>query len=327
MSKDDLTAEASRVHGEAIVIDGMTNSGMTSAYFECIRKGGITATMIPVSVSAPFRKTIDQLSALLKLVDENREKVSIIRKSEDILEAKREGKLGLIFVLEDSRQLEDDLDLLRVFWALGIRRMQLVSIMQNSMGSGKRERHDSGLTTLGIRAIERMEQSGMLIDLCHCADRTFRDAMEVVKKPVVLSHSNPKGAYDHGNNVSDEQLSMVAKNGGVIGISGLPYFVAAQNPTIDQVMDHIDYVAKRIGIDHVGIGLAIFENHPLSFYDQFKPREHIYGPAPWKWPKGIETIESFPNLTEKLLERGYSEANVRKVLGDNFLRVFKEVWG
>lgn len=321
----DLKTEAARIHSESIVIDGMSNAALTGDYFQRIVKGGISASMVPVSVSASFRKTIDQLSFLMNLVEDNRETVCIIRKASDIVEAKRAGKLGLILVLEDTRQLEDDLSLLRIFRELGIRRMQLVGTVQNSMGSGKRERHDSGLTNLGIRAIEAMEQMGMLIDLCHCADKTFAEAMQVVRRPVVLSHSNPKGCYQHGNNVSDEQLEMVAENGGVIGISGLPYFVAANSPTIDHVIDHVDYVVKRIGIDHVGIGLAIFENHPLSFYDQFKAREQIYGPAPWKWPKGIETIEDFLNLTVKLLERGYSEVDINKILGGNFLRVLQEV--
>ncbi|MFH1485292.1 MAG: membrane dipeptidase [Chloroflexota bacterium] len=327
MSARDMKAQAHRIHQEAVVIDGMNNALMSGDYFRSIMKAGITATMVPVSISATFRQTVDQLSSLLKLVNEHQNRVSISRQTEEIRQAKQEGKLGLILVLEDSRQIEDNLDLLRAFWELGIRRSQLVYVMQNSMGCGKGERHDSGLTRLGVQAIKRMEELGILVDLCHCADRTLREAMEVAERPVVLSHCNVRGAYAHPNNLTDDHLEMVAKNGGVIGIASVPFYVAAEMPTIDQVIDHIDYVKSRIGIDHVGIGTAIFEGHPLSFYDQFKLPEDIYGKPPWPWPKGIETIERFPDLTQKLLERGYSEEDTKKVLGGNFMRVFRDVWG
>ncbi|MBI2906562.1 MAG: membrane dipeptidase [Chloroflexi bacterium] len=319
-------AAAKRIHREAIIIDGMNNARMSGEYFQSIIKAGITATTIPVSISATFRQTVDQLSGLLKLMDENKERVQVVRRADEIMEAKRQGKLGLILVLEDARQMEDDLDLLSVYREMGIRRMQVVYVMQNSLGCGKGERHDSGLTKLGVQAIERMEELGILIDLCHCAERTLQEALQVVRKPVVLSHSNVKGVYGHPNNLSDAQLEMIAKNGGVIGIASVPFYLAAKDPTLDQVVDHIDYVKKRIGLDYVGIGTAIFEGHPLSFYEQFKLPEDIYGKPPWPWPKGIETIVQFPNLTQKLLERGYSEGEMKKVLGENFLRVFRQVW-
>ncbi|MBI2907494.1 MAG: membrane dipeptidase [Chloroflexi bacterium] len=320
-------ARIRRLHSEAIVIDGMNNARMTGGYFRSMMDGGITATMIPVTISAPFRQTIDQLGELLKLVDENSDRVHIIRRAPEIEEAKRQGKLGLILALEDTRQLEDDLNLIRIYWELGIRRMQLVHRLQNTMGAGKAERHDSGLTRFGVQAIERMEKVGMLVDLSHCPPKMLSDAMEVVTRPVVLSHSNVKAVFDNPYNLSDDQIEMVARNGGVIGISGLPYFVAEREPTIDNVMDHIAHVEKRVGIDHVGIGLAIFEGHPASFYDQRDRSKDAYPPPPWTWPQGIETIALFPNLTHKLVERGYSEGAIKKILGGNFLRVFKEIWG
>lgn len=323
----EATGERARkIHSEAIVIDGMNNSAMTGSYFESILRGGMTATNIPVSISAPFRETIRQLCDLLNLVDKHSDKVCVIKKAGDILEAKRQGKLGLILALEDTRQLEEDIDLLRIFYDLGIRRMALVYLNQNSVGTGKRERHDAGLTSFGVKVIQRMEDLGILIDLCHCSDRMLAEATEVVKKPTVFSHCNVKAVYPYMKNLSDEQLEWLATSGSVIGISGGGSVSEASERTVDKIVDHIDHVRNQIGIDYVGIGLAISEGRSPSFYEKLLPKE-IYGVRPRPPAKGIETIERFPILTEKLVERGYSEAEIKKVLGGNFLRVFQAVWG
>lgn len=323
------SAHARELHESAIIIDGMNNSQMTGEYFDKLRRAGITCTMHPVAISTPFRQAIRQLCDFLNLVDQNRDKVLIVRKADDVLQAKREGKVGMVMVLEDTRQIEDDIDLIRIFHELGIRRMQLNYTTQNSVSCGKGDRpgHDSGLSAFGVRVVQKMEQVGMLIDLCHCSPRTLREAYEVVKKPAVLSHINVKGVYAHPGNLTDEELEMAKKNGGVIGISGAPFYVKDRTPTVDDIIGHIDYVKRKVGVDTVGVGLAIFEGHPPEFYHQFNLPEDRYGKPPWTWPKGIETIERFPVIMEKLLERGYTDAEVKKVMGENFLRVFRQVWG
>lgn len=321
-----LADVATRIHREAVAVDGMNNASMSGEYLLTMIEAGISATMIPVSITAPFRRTIEQLSRLLKVLDEHADKALIVRNTDDVLRAKREGKVGLALVLEDTRQIEDDLDLLRIFWQLGIRRMQLVYGNQNSMCSGRSDRRDAGLTRLGAQAIERMEKLGILVDLSHCPPTSMAEALEVASKPVVLSHVNVRGVYNHPNNVPDEQLDMVARNGGVVGISGVPFYVAPGKPNIDQLVNHVVYVEKRIGIDHVGIGTAIFEGHPLSFYEQFNLPEELYGKPPWTWPEGIHSIKDFPSITTTLLARGYSEGAVRKILGENFMRVFQAAW-
>lgn len=327
MTTVELKPETIRIHRDAIVVDGMNNGRMSSEYFDKMLKGGITASMVPVTISAPFRETIRRLCDLLNLVEQNSEKVSIINKTSDIVEAKRLGKLGLILVLEDSRQLEDDIDLVRIFRDLGIRRMQLVYTIQNSAGCGKGERHDSGLSKFGVKLIEKMEELGILIDLCHAAPKTLKEAMEVIQKPAVFSHANVQGVYAHANNQTDEDMKWLAKNGGVIGIAGGGGAWKVAERTIDRIVDHIDYVRDRIGIDYVGIGLAIFEGHSPEFYSQFDLPPEIFGQWPRPPAKGIESIELFANFTQKLVDRGYSEVDIEKVLGGNFLRVFNEVWG
>ncbi|MCL5958428.1 MAG: dipeptidase [Chloroflexi bacterium] len=327
MTTVERKQEAIRIHRDAIVVDGMSNGRMSSEYFDKMLNGGITASMVPVTISAPFRETIRRLCDLLNLVERSFDRVSIVKKTDDILDAKRQGKLGLILVLEDSRQLEDDIDLLKIFRDLGVRRMQLVYTIQNSAGCGKGERHDSGLSKFGVKLIEKMEELGILIDLCHAAPKTLKEAMEVIRKPAVFSHANVQGVYGHRNNQTDEDLEWLARNGGVIGIAGGGGAWKVAERTIDRIVDHIDYVRDRIGIDYVGIGLAIFEGHSPEFYDQFDLPPEIFGQWPRPPAKGIESIELFGNFTEKLVERGYSEADIKKVLGENFLRVLRNVWG
>jgi membrane dipeptidase len=168
----------------------------------------------------------------------------------------------------------------------------------------------------------------VLIDMCHCGPLTHADAANILTKPAIWSHTNVRAIHDHPNNLTDEQLDAVARNGGVIGISGIPFYTGTPGATIDRVIDHVDYVRDRIGIEHVGIGLAIFENHPPAFYDQFATLpEDVYGVAPWSWPPGISTISDFPNLTAALLQRGYSEGDVELIMGGNHMRVLEAAWG
>lgn len=328
-TRAQASAHARQLHESAIVIDGMNNSRMTGQYFDALRRAGVTCTMHPVSITTPFRQAVRQLCDFLNLVDRNKDKALVVRGADDVLRAKKEGKVGIVMALEDTRQIEDDIDLIRIFHELGIRRMQLNYTTQNSVGCGKGDRpgHDSGLSAFGVRAVQKMEEVGMLIDLCHCSPRTLREAYEVAKKPAVLSHINAKGVYAHPGNLTDEEIEMAKKHGDVIGISGAPFYVKDRTPTIDDLIEHIDYVRRKAGVDTVAVGLAIFEGHPPEFYYQFNLPEDRYGKPPWTWPLGIETIERFPAITEKLLQRGYTDAEVKKVLGENFLRVFRQVWG
>lgn len=329
MSTSDtaVTDRARELHKQSVVVDGMNNAGLTGEYFDQILAGGVTAAMVPVSITDPLVVAVDKILALRELVEEHANRVLIVESVADIHQAKQESKLALILALEDTRPLEKDLRKIQMFRDLGVRRMQLVYTTLNDVGSGAGDRVDSGLSRFGIEVVGEMERRGMLIDLSHASPTTHADALAVVEKPCVWSHTNVQGVFDHANNLSDEQLDAVARNGGVVGISGVPFYTGPADATIEHVIDHIDYVKTRIGVDHVGVGLAIFENHPLSFYDRFASLPvDVYGQAPWTWPDGISTISEFPSITEALVRRGYSDAEIESILGGNFLRVLGSAW-
>ncbi len=323
-----VTTDHANVYQSSIVIDGMNNARMTAGYLRRMLQAGVSVAMVPVSITDTFNGAIEKILALRELVKENSNLVTIVESVDDIRALKSSNRLGLILALEDSRQLDRDTRKVKLFYDLGIRRMQLMYTSLNDAGCGGGERIDTGLSRFGINLIKSMEECGMLIDLCHCSSGSLRDAVSVATKPAIWSHKNVRGVYNHPMNLSDEELDLVAKNGGVIGISAIPWCAGEQGKvTLRNVLDHVDYVAKRIGAQFVAIGLAIFENHPPEFYERFAnlPPDK-YGNVAGPWPLGISSVDEVPSVAEGLFRRGYSDEDVRAILGGNYLRLLEQVW-
>jgi membrane dipeptidase len=318
--------QAASLHREAVVIDGMNNAGLTPDYFAQMIAGGVTAAMVPVSISDTFVVAVEKILALRKMV-ESSDTALIVEEQRDIALAKSTGRVGLILALEDARQYDKDLRKVDLFRRLGVRRSQLVYTTLNEVGCGAGDRIDSGLSKYGVDLIGELERCRILIDLSHAGQQTLEDALQVVTRPCVWSHCNVQGIFGHKNNLTDDQLTAVAENDGVVGVSGVPFYTGGAEVTLSEMIDHVDYIIERIGVDHVGIGLAIFENHPQSFYDQFASLPvDVYGTAPWEWPTGISTVSEFPNLTAELIRRGYPNEDILKIIGGNMLRVCTNAW-
>lgn len=317
-----------QLYRSAIVIDGMNNAALTPEYLRRMRDAGVTAAMVPVSITDTFQGAIERILHVREIVVSCEDAVAIVDTVDDLHTLKADNRLGLILALEDSRQLEKDLRKVRLFRDLGVRRMQLVYTTVNDAGSGAGDRVDCGLSRFGVELVKEIEASNVLLDLCHASPASLKDALEVAASPAIWSHINMRAVFDHPNNLTDEQLDLVAANGGVVGISGVPFYTGGPDVSLSTVIDHVDHAVKRIGIEHVGIGLAIFENHPPSFYDRFANLpEEIYGSPPWTWPTDISTVSEFPNIATALAGRGYNDDEVRAILGGNHLRVMQAAWG
>jgi membrane dipeptidase len=284
--------------------------------------------------SDDLRALLTSIYGYLSYFELQADRVVHVLTAEDVARAKREGKLGIIFGVQGlASKIHDDLTLLRILHKLGLRVAQLTNNERNSLGCGCLEVPDGGLTQLGRACVVEMNHLGMVVDVAHAGGRTARDAIEVSSAPCVVSHANAYGLRDNPRNVRDDVLRALGERGGVIGITAYSPFCETQRgrrPTLDDVVDHVTYVADLIGIDHVGIGSDFFETESeirFAHHSQSYPDVRGgYGSIDAIYAEGFERIDRFPRLTETLVRRRFPDADIVKVLGGNFLRVFSAVW-
>ena len=250
----------------------------------------------------------------------------------DFARVKASKKVAVILGLQNAEHFRrpDDVNF---FHALGQRVSQLTYNSRNLIGNGSTERRDEGISDFGVAIIERMNTVGMAIDVSHCGDRTTLDAFELSKKPVLITHSNCRVlAHGHPRDKTDEAILAVGKGGGVMGITGVRMFVSDKEPTtIESVLDHFDHVAKLIGPEHLGVGSDI----DLHGYDAMPPELNKRLRAGYKGSygfrekidiEGLNHPKRMFDLTEGLIRRKYSDANIEGILGGNFRRVLTKIW-
>jgi membrane dipeptidase len=304
------------------------------------------------------RHTLDLIDSVYEQAERHRDRMMMAFSTDDIERAHKQKKLAALMGIEGGHSIENDVHVLRDFYRLGVRYMTLSWSNTNEwadssgdVNNPKIEHHD-GLTEGGKQIVLEMNRLGMLVDISHVADKTFYDTIAVTKAPVIASHSSARALTDHPRNMTDDMLRAVAKNGGVVQVNFYNAFIddnyrkAAEaqkkdrdaavdvfqeqmkaagktvtyidndrierewsakipRPPFKSLIDHIDHIAKVAGIDHVGLG---------SDYDG------VSGAL----PLGIDSVADLPKITQALLDRGYSADDIRKVLGGNLMRVFRE---
>ena len=229
---------------------------------------------------------------------------------DEIVKAKKAGKVCGLLSMEGAEPLMGDIGVLRVYYRLGMRMLSFAWNYRTPFADGlNAKRSESKLPELGVQALEEMGRLGIIFDVSHLADSVFWDVADVMRGPFIASHSNARALCDHARNCTDDMIRAIADHGGVLGMNYAPAFVVkgGVGATVEHLVDHIDHIVKLVGPDHVGLG---------SDYDGIG--------AP---PKGIETVDKTPNITRVLVKRGYSDEDILKILGGNHMRVFKEVIG
>jgi len=250
----------------------------------------------------------------------------------DLDRIKQSGKIGILHGLQNSEHFKtpNDVDFFR---ALGQRVSQLTYNARNMIGNGSTERRDEGISDFGVAIIERMNKVGMAVDVSHCGDRTTLDAFEISKKPVLITHSNCRAlAPGHPRCKADEAIKKVGAAGSVMGITGVRMFVKNEEPTtIEDLLNHFDYVAKLIGADHLGVG----SDMDLYGYDAMPPDQNKRLRAGYKGSygfrekidiEGVNHPQRMYDLTEGLIRRKYSDKDIEGILGGNFKRVLTQIW-
>ncbi len=301
------------------------------SYLDRLRGSGVDVINITLAAhSDSFEKTLNMMYHYFNLMSATPDSTMQIETVEDIRTAHREGKIGIIFGSQTGTLVERDISRWTLLHKLGLRVCQITYNERNDLGDGCMEPENRGLTSYGRQAVQEMNRLGIVVDLSHVGERTALDATEYSTKPVIYSHSNAKALTPSRRNLTDEQMRAVAATGGVVGISSfsmMTYRELGERPTLEDYLNHIDYAVGLLGVDHVGIGSDIFESYTeLSWTSSTK---RMY-PMPYdyetKVAKGFMYVSELPNVIRGLVTRGYSDTDMEKILGGNWLRVFKEVW-
>ncbi|MGY4397573.1 membrane dipeptidase [Sphingomonas sp. UYAg733] len=306
---------------------------LTAQQIADFRSCGITGFHNSEGIGGPQAReeALTFLAAWQGFAGRNSDLFSLVGSVHDLDRAKKERKIGMIMGIQNAEQFSAPEDVL-LFYRLGLRCAQLTYNSQNLIGSGSTDRVDGGVSDFGESIIAAMNAAGMLVDVSHSGDRTTLDAIKLSKQPIAITHSNCRALSHHPRAKTDEAILALGKTDGVMGISGVRMFVKDKDPTtLSDMVDHIDHVVKLIGIDHVGIG----SDADLNGYDDMPPDQYARLKASYKASYAFREkidIEGFDHpmkmfdLTEELIRRGWSDANIALVLGGNFRRLLGAVW-
>ena len=338
----------------AIIIDALggagdpyTDEGVTRlsdrGWAETVATGVtvVRDTVFPVgNVADPWAEYEKDVTAKHDLIGANPDRLLLVRSAADILKAKREGKFGVVIGTQDTSMVGPELDRLAQLKKDGVMTVQLTYNNRNLAGDGALEPANAGLSKLGRATIERIEVEKLLLDLSHGGQRTMAEAAAHAKRPLVISHTAARALYDHPRNTDDATIRAVAEKGGVVGVYFMPFLTADSHPKAADVIAHIEHVARVAGEDHIGLGT---DNGvlPMTLDDAAKERLKIWqlarikagiaspGEAVGVYPMVAElnSVDRYRRVADMLAKRGWSQARLEKLMGGNFLRVYREAWG
>lgn len=347
---EGISEEAWQLYRDAIVIDGC--AGWLHRANWITDEAGLTAIglTIPIVFDNEGGSAIWETINLHEVVHRSSDKLMLISTAEDILTAKAQGKTGIYYAAQHPdfllhRSIESSV---AVYQKMGLRTLQIAYNTRSFAADGSRTYSNDGMTSQGKMLIRAIEDAGVTVDLSHVGSKSCIEAMKYISKPVIYSHSNPVTMFPHPRNITDEQIKLCAESGGVIGVAGYPEIMWDGRilPCVERFVDIICYIADLVGVDHVGIGSDLpaeagahdrQEAWDIGEGYSGKDSPNPYG-SPYRYCYeagwGIETIDirgfnslaNFPNLAEHMLRRGFSHEEIRKILGLNFLRVFRETW-
>ncbi|MBI9046771.1 MAG: dipeptidase [Anaerolineaceae bacterium] len=344
---NNLMQKAFKLHEQTIVVDSHHDilkeilesrqkglRGRINQYWAPkLRHGGVNVQVFPIYVDSEFlpelatRKTLQMAEAFNADLEDDNSHVVKVTSYKEAIKAVNNGKIAGFLAIEGAEGLGTDIDLFHTFYRLGVRMIGLTWNHRNQFADGTGEQATGGgLTKLGFAAIKEMDRLNILIDASHINETCFYQILETSSNPIVASHSNSRGIYDHPRNLSDDQIKALAQNDGVMGLLIHPGIIDPKNPTISRVVDHIAYVADLVGIEHIGIGTDFLEDALAIPIDEIMAKQAMIDIEVLKnGIEGLNRIDELHNLTIELIKRGFSDADINKVLGENFLRVFEKV--
>jgi membrane dipeptidase len=338
---------------KALVVDALGSPGgsssgegdtpLSAADVADLRASGVTAVNLTVGAvgGGPevFADTFERIGYWEREIDAHPDVLLKVRSAADLDRAKASGRLGIIYGFQDATPLGEDLNRVKIFSRFGVRIIQLTYNRRNLLGDGCLESANAGLSRFGQQVVEAMNQQGLLIDLSHCGHRTTLDGITSSKQPVAITHAGCAAVTDLPRNKTDEELRLLAKRGGVIGIYMMPFLRSHGQPTSADLIRHVEHAVDVCGEDHVGIGsdgvvsrVELTPEFIKRHREDVANRRRLGISAPgeeddvYTFLPDLNGPRKLDRLAGLLLARGHSESRVTKILGGNFARLFREVW-
>lgn len=326
MFKDETNSRAGRLHRESVVVDAHCDtltamleqnrrlgdaSGQGQVDLRRLRAGGVrvqffAAFIAPEYKNSALKRTLGLIDLFYREAEDNKNELRPVTNLGEIEKAAADGKIAAILTVEGGEALEGSLEVLRILYRLGVRSLTLTWNGQNELGEGVGKGDGgAGLTPFGLMVVGEMNRLGMLIDVSHLSESGFWDVLRASGQPVIASHANCRALCDHPRNLRDPQIRALADKGGVLGVTFVPDFLNRKGASLEDVLDHISHAAAVGGVDCVGLG---------SDFDGIS-----------ELPAGLGDCSALPLLTEGLLDRGYSDEAIKKILGGNILRLIGQV--
>ena len=268
-------------------------------------EGGVSAQIFAIYVPPEYlpgagaRRALQYVDAFYREIEENSDRLVFATSGTDVEEAYEEGKIAALLSIEGGEALDGRIELLRIFYRLGVRLMTLTWSLRNEIADGAFEgRTGGGLTRFGVQVVEEMDRLGMVVDVSHLAEAGFWDVMEISTKPVIASHSNSKALCSHPRNLTDDQARAIAQKGGVIGVNFAGHFLGEGRRSLAGVVDHIDHFSSIIGPEYIALG---------SDFDGL----------PWEQlPDELKDVSQLPKVAEELAVRATQSQRYRESWGE-----------
>ena len=320
------------LHDDLIVFDGLIVSNWSREIFENMREGGLTGANCTCCVWENFACTMQNIAEWKKRFDAEADIITQAYTTADIRAAKAAGKTAIALGFQNVSAFEDQIGYIRLFKELGVGIVQMAYNTQNLIGSGCYESHDGGLSDFGREAVAEMNRVGIMCDLSHVGAKTSQDVIDVSDKPVCYSHIAPAGLKNHPRNKTDIQIRTIAEKGGFVGVTMFPPFLKRGTAsTVDDYVEAMDYIINIAGEDAVGYGTDFTQGYDRPFFEWIT-MDKGYARKLTDFGEilsleDIGRIGETSNLTAAMERAGWREPRIRKVMGENWLRVLKDVWG
>lgn len=296
-------------------------------HLDKLKKGNITGSIFviwidPPYTDQPYKRSMEIVDSIKKEIEYCKDSIMIARSFDDIEKAKREEKFYVFIGLEGLSSIGENLDLIDYFYDFGARHASLTWNEENALATGVRGSAQRGLTELGKKAVHKINNKKMLLDVSHLNEKSFWDVAHETESPIIASHSNCKHLCDVPRNLSDEQLKKIAELGGVVGINSFNEFVHhdIEKQDIKMLVQHIEHMANVMGINHVGIGMDYCDFLDDSSMSSFSQQETSY-------TKGLEDASKTNKLLIEMEKAGFTAEDIEKVAYKNFHNIIKKVIG